>query len=186
VRASAEATTAIICEFAPEGRSSTLFLRVTSDHQHGPAIAQAFKRLQPIMIARRPVVLVIEDNKDIRDLLALFLLEMGCHVLEAEDGKQGVELARNSHPDLVLMDLNLPQLSGLQATTILKNNTDTEDISVVALSALCMDYRWREKAIQVGCDNCIAKPINFAELTRILRPYFKEDVGSGFNQYRAQ
>ena len=128
------------------------------------------------MTARRPVVLVVEDNKDIRDLLALFLLEMGCHILEAEDGRQGVQLARKSHPDLVLMDLNLPELSGLQATTILKNHKDTKDISVVALSAHCTDLRWREKAFQAGCEKCIAKPIDFAELTRLLQPYFKEDA----------
>lgn len=156
-----------------ENRVMVLRLRRHSKRIHGG----------PIMIAQRPLVLVVEDNKDIRDLLALFLLEKGCHILEAEDGKQGVQLARESHPDLVLMDLNLPQLSGLQAMTILKNHADTEDISVVALSALCTDLRWREKAIQVGCKNCIAKPIDFAELTRILRPYFKEDRNPGFSAH---
>src|SRR5690349_12988407 len=119
------------------------------------------------MLARRPVVLVIEDNKDIRDLLALFLLKMGCHILEAEDGRQGVRLARESHPDLVLMDLSLPQLSGLQATTMLKNRTDTKDIAVVAVSAHCTELSWREKAIQVGCEKCLPKPIDLAELTRL-------------------
>jgi len=134
------------------------------------------------MIVHRPVVLVVEDNKDIRDLLALFLLENGCHILEAEDGEQAVQLARKSHPDLVLMDLNLPQLNGIQATTILKNHTDTEKISVVALSSLCADVRWRAKAIEVGCDNCIAKPIDFAELIRILHPYFKDDRNPRFSE----
>ena len=66
----------------------------------GAAIAVTFERIhgRP-MIAHRPVVLVVEDNKDIRDLLALFLLENGCHILEAEDGEQAVQLARKSHPD---------------------------------------------------------------------------------------
>jgi CheY-like chemotaxis protein len=54
------------------------------------------------MITNRPVVLVVEDNKDIRDLLAMFLLENGCHILEAEDGKQAVQVARKSHPDFQL------------------------------------------------------------------------------------
>ena len=131
------------------------------------------------MVFERPIVLVVEDNKDIRDVLALFLLEKGCHILEASDGKEGVQLARKAHPDLVLMDLNLPYLSGLQATTILKNHTDTKNISVVALSAHCADARWRELALQVGCEKCIAKPIDFAELARILEPYFDEDSDSG-------
>jgi two-component system cell cycle response regulator DivK len=135
------------------------------------------------MIAHRPVVLVVEDNEDIRDLLALFLLENGCDILEAGDGKQAVQLARKSHPDLVLMDLNLPQLNGIQAATILKSHTDTENISVIALSALCADVRWREKAIEIGCDNCIAKPIDFAELTRMLRPYFNDDRNPGFSEH---
>ena len=134
------------------------------------------------MILERPVVLVVEDNKDIRDLLALFLLEKGCHILEASDGKQGVQLARKSHPDLVLMDLNLPRLSGLQATTILKNHTDTKGISVVALSAYCTDMRWREMALQVGCETCIAKPVDFAELTRVLARVFERNADSDIQQ----
>jgi two-component system cell cycle response regulator DivK len=152
--------------------------------RHGAAIAVIFPGdSRYTMIAQRPVVLVVEDNKDIRDLLALFLLENGCHILEAEDGKQAVQLARKSHPDLVLMDLNLPQLNGIQATTILKNHTDTENISVVALSSLCTDVRWREKAIAVGCDYCISKPIDFDELNRILRPYIKDERNPGFSEH---
>jgi CheY-like chemotaxis protein len=152
---------------------------------NGAAIAsfQSIHKGASIMTVQRPVVLVVEDNKDIRDLLALFLLEKGCHILEASDGRQGVQLARESHPDLVLMDLNLPHLSGLQATIMLKNHADTEGISVVALSALCTDASWREKAIQVGCENCITKPIDFAELTRVLSPYLKEDVDSRLDDY---
>ena len=135
------------------------------------------------MMMERPIVLVVEDNKDIRDLLALFLLEKGCHILEASNGRQGVQLAREAHPDLVLMDLNLPQLSGLQATTILKNLTDTKDISVVALSAHCTDTRWRELAIDVGCEDCITKPIDFAELKRVLSSYLDGDAKSiGFDK----
>src|SRR5215831_17205992 len=108
-----------------------------------------------IMMIERPIVLVVEDNKDIRDLLALFLLEKGCHILEASNGRQGVRLAREAHPDLVLMDLNLPYLSGLQATTILKNHSDTKSIPVVALSAHCRETGWREKALGAGCENCL-------------------------------
>jgi two-component system, OmpR family, response regulator VanR len=56
------------------------------------------------MSMQRPVVLVVEDNKDIRDLLALFLLENGCDILEASNGIQAVQVAQEAHPDLVLMD----------------------------------------------------------------------------------
>jgi len=127
------------------------------------------------MVFERPIVLVVEDNEDIRDVLALFLLEKGCHILEASDGKQAVQLAREIHPDLILMDLSLPYLSGIQATTVLKNHADTKGISVVALSAHCADTRWREIALQVGCENCIPKPIDFAELARVLEPYFEDE-----------
>jgi two-component system, cell cycle response regulator DivK len=127
------------------------------------------------MVFERPIVLVVEDNKDIRDVLALFLLEKGCHILEASDGKQAVQLAREIHPDLIIMDLSLPYLSGIQATTVLKNHADTKGISVVALSAHCADTRWREIALQVGCENCIPKPIDFAELARVLEPYFEDE-----------
>ena len=127
------------------------------------------------MVLERPIVLVVEDNKDIRDVLALFLLEKGCHILEASDGKQAVQLARELHPDLILMDLSLPSLSGIQATTVLKNHADTKGISVVAVSAQCGDARWREMALQVGCENCIAKPIDFAELARVLERYIEDE-----------
>ena len=111
------------------------------------------------MIGHRPLVLVVEDNKDLRDLLALMLLENGCHILEAEDGKQAVQLARDSHPDLILMDLNLPQLNGIQATTILKDHTDTENISVVALSSLCTDVGWREKRWRLAATTASPSPL---------------------------
>jgi len=138
------------------------------------------------MALERPIVLVVEDNKDIRDVLALFLLEKGCHILEASDGRQGVRLAREAHPDLVLMDLNLPYLSGLQATTILKNHSDTKSIPVVALSAHCRETGWREKALGAGCENCLVKPIDFAELERVLRPYLGSDADSALDSNRGR
>jgi CheY-like chemotaxis protein len=73
-----------------------------------------------------------------------FCSKKGCRILEASDGKQGVQLAREVHPDLILMDLSLPYLSGIQATTMLKNQTDTKSISVVAVSAHCAETRWRD------------------------------------------
>ena len=120
------------------------------------------------MVTRRPLVLVVEDNEDLRSLLLLFFLERGCDIAEASNGKQGVRLARKNHPDLVLTDLNLPYLDGLQVTCLLKKHADTEPIPVVAMSAYCPNTGWMEKAIRVGCDYCIAKPINFDELAQVL------------------
>jgi CheY-like chemotaxis protein len=81
------------------------------------------------------------------------------------------------------MDLSLPSLSGIQATTVLKNHADTKGISVVAVSAHCGDARWREMALQLGCENCIAKPIDFAKLAPVLERYIEDEgTDSVFNK----
>lgn len=104
-------------------------------------------------------VLVIEDNelncKLIRSLLTIYNFA----IIEAEDAETGVRMAESHLPDLILMDIQLPGMSGLEATKILKANDALKNIKIIALTAHAMDGDL-EKAMAAGCDGFITKPIN--------------------------
>jgi two-component system, cell cycle response regulator DivK len=107
-------------------------------------------------------VLVIEDNPaNMR--FATFLLESAGHVvLSAADAEVGLTMARNAQPHLILMDIQLPGMDGLEATAILKRDAATRDIPVIALTALAM--KGDEQRIRAaGCDGYIAKPLRYGE-----------------------
>jgi len=107
-------------------------------------------------------VLVVEDNPA-NMTLATFLLESEGHtVLKAQDAEAGVGLARSERPDLVLMDIQLPGMDGLRATSILKADAATRDISVIALTALAMKGD-EERIRSAGCDGYIAKPLSYKD-----------------------
>ena len=105
------------------------------------------------------VILIVEDDgknlKLFRDLLQV----SGYTTLEATDGKQGVELAREKKPDLILMDIQMPVMDGLEATKLLKNDDVTKDIPIVALTAYAMQGD-EEKMRKAGFDGYISKPID--------------------------
>jgi two-component system, cell cycle response regulator DivK len=107
-------------------------------------------------------VLVIEDNAS-NMTLATFLLESAGHtVLSATDAEAGVAIARAEHPELILMDVQLPGMDGLQATALLKADDSTRGIPVVAVTALAMKGD-EERIRAAGCDGYIAKPLNYRE-----------------------
>jgi two-component system cell cycle response regulator DivK len=107
-------------------------------------------------------VLVIEDNAT-NMTLAVFLLQSAGHtVLTATDAEAGLTLARGEHPDLILMDIQLPGMDGLQATILLKQAEATRAIPVVALTALAMKGD-EERIRAAGCDGYIAKPMGYQE-----------------------
>ena len=107
-------------------------------------------------------VLIVEDNPA-NMTLANFLLEsVGHTVLKATDAELGLALAAAEQPDLILMDIQLPGMDGLQATAILKDDAATRDIPVIALTALAM--KGDEARIRAaGCDGYIAKPLAYKE-----------------------
>ena len=104
-------------------------------------------------------ILVIEDN-ELNMKLVRSLLKMGNYdVIEAIDAEKGMQLARKNHPDLILMDIQLPGIDGLSATKILKADPVLQEIPIVALTSHAMEGD-DKKALDVGCNGYIAKPID--------------------------
>src|SRR6202790_1339165 len=113
---------------------------------------------------RMPKILLVEDNEMNRDMLSRRLQRKGYSVLTAEDGEKGLLLARSEMPDLILMDISLPVMSGWDVTRLLKADEATRHIPIIALTA----HAWvtdREKAIPAGCDDYDTNPVEFARLS---------------------
>ena len=109
-----------------------------------------------------PKILIIEDNAT-NMTLAIFLLQSaGYTVVSATDAETGLTLARAEQPDLILMDIQLPGMDGLQATALLKKDESTRAIPVIALTALAMKGD-EERIRAAGCDGYIAKPMRYQE-----------------------
>ena len=112
-------------------------------------------------------ILIIEDNAA-NMKLAVFLLENAGHqVLQAGDATEGIRLAREQLPDLILIDVQLPGMDGLTATGLLKSDPATRQIRIVALTALAMSGD-RERIQAAGCDGYIAKPFRYQEFLKTL------------------
>ena len=109
-------------------------------------------------------LLYVEDNEDNLYMLQLrFDVLGGYEVLSARDGAAGMAMAASERPDLILMDLNLPEIDGWEATRRLKADPATRDIPIIGLSAYAMAGD-REKALATGCDDFDIKPIEFDRL----------------------
>jgi two-component system cell cycle response regulator DivK len=110
-----------------------------------------------------PRILVVEDNEENRDSLSRRLQRRGFDVSLATDGKVGVEMALAQKPDLILMDMNMPEVDGWEATRRIKASPEGKNIAVIALTAHAMGGD-RERALEAGCAEYHTKPIEFPKL----------------------
>ena len=110
-----------------------------------------------------PKILLVEDNELNRDMLSRRLKRRDYEVEMAVDGQQGVDLTRSLMPDLILMDMSLPIIDGWAATGILKSDSSTSHIPIIALTAHAMEGE-RQKCLEAGCDDFDTKPIEFKRL----------------------
>ena len=110
-----------------------------------------------------PRILIVEDNEENRDALTRRLERRGFEVLIAVDGNAGVEKAKSEKPDLILMDMNMPELDGWEATRQIKAEPSLRDVPVIALTAHAMTGD-RERALEAGCTDYHTKPIEFPKL----------------------
>jgi len=113
------------------------------------------------------IVLIVEDNELNRDMLSRRLMRRGFATVLAVDGVEALTLAQSKQPDVILMDLSLPGMSGIDATRLLRANTLTSKIPIIALTAHASGSD-RDDALQAGCDDYDTKPVDMATLVEKL------------------
>jgi CheY-like chemotaxis protein len=118
-------------------------------------------------------ILVVDDNEMNLDMLSRRLQVRGHVVLRAMDGVQGIDLANRELPDLILMDMSMPQLNGWEATQQLREAPLTKDIPVVAVTSHNMKGD-QEKALRAGCSAFVSKPVDFQKLEQVMQGLLKK------------
>lgn len=122
------------------------------------------------MSAGRPQVLLVEDNDAIRGAFTILLEESGYRVVPAPDGAAAIRLAGEQRPDLVILDLGLPDVSGLEVARTLRSRPETAGTPIVALTGQALDTK-RDESLASGCSIYLTKPIDTHELLRIIGEY---------------
>jgi CheY-like chemotaxis protein len=115
-------------------------------------------------------ILVADDDPDILSIVSMSLETQGYSVLRATNGREAVDLAKSHHPDLVLMDMMMPVVSGYEAVAEIKNDPQTTNITIVGLSAKAMATDM-ERATDVGIDGYITKPFRIAQVLTVVESY---------------
>jgi two-component system cell cycle response regulator DivK len=118
-------------------------------------------------------VLIVEDNELNMKLFNDLLESKGCRIVQTRNGVEAVELARIHRPDLILMDIQLPEISGLQVTQWLKDDEELRSIPVIAVTAFAMKGD-EEKIRQGGCEAYLSKPISVAKFFETVDHFLKD------------
>ncbi len=119
-------------------------------------------------------ILVAEDERDIRELVMFSLKGLGgFDVVQAPNGEEAVKVATAEHPDLILMDINLPEVDGYMLTSHLKTRPELHRVPIIAVTANVMRGD-RERTLQAGCDGYIQKPIDVDALPRQINSFLRE------------
>ncbi len=118
-------------------------------------------------------ILVADDDPDILSIVSMSLETQGYTVHKATNGREAVDLARQHHPDLILMDMMMPVVSGYEAIGELKADASTKDIVIVGLSAKAMATDM-ERATDVGIDGYITKPFRIAQVLSVVESYLSK------------
>ena len=119
----------------------------------------------------RKCILIVEDNPLNMKLFSAMIAAQGYDVLQAGDGLRGVDLARQEHPDLIIMDVDLPGISGLEATRLLKADAETRDIPIIITTA----YTYDDEIRASGCDGYMSKPISVADFVELIDSLMAQD-----------
>jgi len=114
-----------------------------------------------------PSVMIADDSRDIRELLRYWLEKRQCRVVEAVNGQEAVDMTRGECPDLILMDLLMPVLDGMDATRRIREHVGECDVPIVAMSSHPTEET-RTNALAAGCSWFIAQPIDFDQLSDLL------------------
>ncbi|HJX09383.1 MAG TPA: response regulator [Candidatus Binatia bacterium] len=119
-------------------------------------------------------ILLVEDNPATREMLVLELKHLGYEPIAAKDGLEAVELALSELPDLIIMDMLMPQMNGFQAVSEIRKNPSTHDILILAATAKAMPGD-RGNCLAAGCDDYLAKPFTHKELAIHIKELFEKN-----------
>ena len=123
-------------------------------------------------------ILVVEDDLDIRELISFNLANEGHQVFEANDGEVGIDKARNNNPDLILLDLMLPGIQGLDVCRIIKSDQETKEIPIIMVTALGQEEDI-VKGLETGADDYITKPFSIKVLIARVNSVLKRSIKFG-------
>ncbi len=126
-----------------------------------------------------PLILYVEDNAENRLLIRRILMAEGFSILEAANAAQALDVLQTAQPDLILMDINLPEVDGYTLTTQLKTVPKLSSVPIVALTANVMRGE-RERTLEAGCDGYIQKPVDVDLLPIQISRYLRKDAGREF------
>jgi CheY-like chemotaxis protein len=114
-----------------------------------------------------PTILIVEDFDDTRLMMKMWLVRHGYRVLEAETGEEGVEMAQRERPDLIIMDMMMPGMNGLDATQRIRQDRDLRQTPIVAVSAYGVD-EYRRIALAAGCNEYVSTPFEPGTLADLI------------------
>ncbi|HEY9281950.1 MAG TPA: response regulator [Pyrinomonadaceae bacterium] len=117
--------------------------------------------------------MVVDDNPTLRELITVLLQSSGYNVVEAEDGREAVRLVRSGCPDLILMDIQMPGMDGLDATRMIRSIRELCRMPIVAFSAYGEGEENRRAALAAGCTDYVSKTMGITELPAIVERYLK-------------
>ena len=120
-------------------------------------------------------ILIVEDQEDNRTILRDVLSTVGYELIEALNGEDGVRLAQSERPDLILMDIQLPEMDGYEATQQIKSIAELKTIPIIAVTSYALSGD-EAKARAAGCDGYIAKPFSPRELLAKVRKYLSDEA----------
>lgn len=120
-------------------------------------------------------ILIVEDHDDCREILSLLLTRIGYHVIQAQNSKDAIACAKAEEPDLIFMDMGLPDVDGVKTSAMLKQNPKTSHIPIVVLTAW-MSQLWREKASKVGVKTYLLKPVSSQTLKETIEEFTNESL----------
>jgi two-component system alkaline phosphatase synthesis response regulator PhoP len=121
---------------------------------------------------KNPTILVVDDNQENLELLQAYLEDFDCQTIPAVDGLQALEIIADNTPDLILLDIMMPKMSGFEVCKRLKNDPKTSDIPIIMVTAL-NEFGDIERGIDSGTDDFISKPVNKLELLTRVRTMLK-------------
>lgn len=121
-------------------------------------------------------VLLVEDNTDCREILATVLGHLGYQVLQAENGAVAIQKAVSEKPDLILMDLSMPKMDGIQATSCLRESETTKDTPIIICSAW-VPRQHRDSALRSGAHEVVTKPVSIKQIESLILRYLPVPTG---------